>query len=171
MKEVVWIFGTSAAGKHTFIKQVLADEDLQARLGWGNKVIAPCQESIDLLGHVGDKQIVSARKSIAGSCTKLLNNADVVLIKWQYVDTHNSTPQKLKELFPSAKHRIILLKTESQEIKERLATKTWWKEFWNDTSFSDNEREMVAKCIKQLSSDFEIITLDSSKDRDYPLID
>lgn len=169
MKEVVWIFGTSAAGKQTFVKRVLTDKKLAKKLGWENKTIVACQESLNLLGHVGNEEIVKARKSITKIVPKLLENADVVLIKWQYVDSHNLTPEKLKELLPMVQHKIILLKVEPDEAKQRLATKTWWKEFWDNTRFADREIEMVNKCIKQLSSDFDITILDSGKNKDYGL--
>lgn len=169
MKEIVWVFGTSAAGKKTFIENILKDKSLAQRLGWGDKKIVACRESLNLLGHVGDKEIVDAREEILEAVPKLFNKADIVLIKWQYVDTHTSTPQRLKELLPLLRHRIILLKANPEEVKERLATKTWWKEFWSDTSFASREEEMVAKSLEQLSPSFEVITLNSSKDKSYQL--
>ncbi len=169
-KEVVWVFGTSAAGKQTFIRRAVKDNNLATELGWKGKKIVVCEASLNLLGHVGNKKVVEARIGIANSVLELLKESEVVLIKWQYIDTHNKIPQKLRKLLPNAKHRIILLKANIQEIHNRLSAKDWWKEFWDSTDFANSEYENVEKSLEDLSPDVEVTVLDSSERQNYKVI-
>ena len=48
--KIIWVFGPSAVGKETFIKHIQSgnQSELLARLGWADKNIVVCNESIDL---------------------------------------------------------------------------------------------------------------------------
>jgi hypothetical protein len=163
MKEVVWVVGTSSAGKQTFIKNVLTDVDLAKRLGWQHKKVVICQRSVDFPGDLGKPEIVRARKLIPDDVSGLLVNSDVVLIKWQYVDSSCELPQRLKELLPTARHRIILLRASPRELAVRLSSKDWWREmgFKDANELVGYELKMVDKFISELQDQFEITIIDS----------
>ncbi len=160
MKEVVWVFGTSASGKETFIKNVPDDKLLLEKLGWSNKTLAACLESLEHIGQFKNDPAINLRERILERVPILLNTAEVVLIKWQFVDSEASRPQRLRELTPQAKQRIILLETPKPELVERLAKKGWWHNYGNEESFIEAELVMVADVVKQLIGDFEVAAVD-----------
>lgn len=167
MKELVWVFGTSASGKQTFISNILRDKELKNRLGYKGQDIAACQRSLDYLGHIGQEEIVDERRLIVNDVKHLLENHDVVLVKWQYIDSELKTPQTLKNQLPDIKHHVMNLSISSKENKKRLSGKTWRKEMFNDTEFSNREVALVKCCLDELPPEFCITTLDSSANADY----
>lgn len=92
----------------------------------------------------------------------LLNGADIVLVKWQIVDTEASRPQRLRQLLPDAHHRLIELKAPQDELADRIKQKPWWNNGGNETEFISKERDIVTETIQQLGGNFEITTLKSS---------
>ncbi|HSX47860.1 MAG TPA: hypothetical protein VLF63_03730 [Patescibacteria group bacterium] len=168
MKEVIWVFGTSSAGKQTFINAVLTDSNLAIRLGWKNKKVTLCRESVNYPGDLSMPKIVKIREQIPKFVQKLINTYDVVLIKWQYADSYINTPLKLKHAIPEAKHRIILLVAPEDELKDRLNKKDWWQNKWNSVSdLVDDEIILVDKFIAELKNELEITILASGKDEGY----
>lgn len=167
MKEVVWVFGTSASGKETFIKSVLKDAILLEQLGWKYKSVVACEQSTKFIGQFKRDPKIILRESIIKKVPTLLSSADVVLIKWQFVDSQTSRPQRLKEAIPEAQHRIILLNTPESELIERLARKKWWHDYGEEKEFISKELSMVGDCIKQLSPEFMTTTLNSGTYSNY----
>ena len=53
MKEIIWIYGSSASGKETFIRHILnhPDEKLLIRLNLENNNIQVLQQSIDSVSY------------------------------------------------------------------------------------------------------------------------
>lgn len=169
-KEIVWIFGTSSAGKQTFIDEVVTNKKLAKDFGWQDKVISVCQESIDYPGSIDMPEIVKVRNNIPDITLEELKNSDVVLIKWQYVDSSCELPQQLKGRLPHAKHKIILLEAPQEEMEQRLNTKDWWKDKWGSVSeLVGLEHKMVEKFIKELQDKFEITAVDSSSKGNYAI--
>ena len=162
----MWVFGTSSVGKNTFINRIQNDDELTDILGWCGRKIAICKRSIDFPGDLGMPSIVKARKLIVDDTIKLLNNSDIVLIKWQYVDSSCETLQCLKKLLPNEKHRIILL-TANRDIQiKRLNKKDWWRErgISDASKLLEYENKMVASFINDLGNEFKITTIDSSSE-------
>lgn len=172
MKEVIWIVGSSSAGKQTFIKKLIQDPDLAARFGLGNRSIEVCKRSVTDVGDLGIPRVVSSRKHIPEDVATLLDSADVALIKWQYVDSSCETPQALLELLPNAKHRILLLNADPSELANRLESKDWWQ----DLGFTDShelvgyEMQMVDKFVSELRGKLDITCVDSGTGKNYQIV-
>ncbi len=172
MKEVVWVYGPSAAGKESLIKFLLSNEgaDLRNKLGWAAKRVAQCAESINYIAHSDDDPALEKRNEIPQAVSKLLKDADVVLIKGQTVDFDANFPKGLKEALPIAHHKIILLSVEPGELAQRLVQKKWWSGLHNPYDYSKGEIEVQGRQIDSLRGEFEIINLDSSKNNGYEFI-
>lgn len=157
MKEVVWIFGTSASGKETLINKLVnyKPAELIGRLVWKNKKIVACKESLDLIGG----ELDDLREQILEEVPKLLAKSDVVLIKWQYVDSLAKRLQRLKELLPETKHRIIELKVEVDELIKRLPNKKLWTNYGEEKALYDVELKVVPEELAKLSDQFEVVSL------------
>lgn len=170
MKEIVWVFGTSASGKNTFINTVQNYLEVISKLGWTDKKIAVCKASIDYIGQTLHDPIVNRREGILTETAKLLENNDLVLIKWQYVDTKARRPQKLKKLLPDARHRIIRLHASTEELVKRIAEKPWWDDHGKEEKAIKKELKAVDKHMSKLIADFEVINIDSSTNGKYSVI-
>ena len=128
VNEIVWVYGSSAVGKETFIRK-LADNppmELIKRLGWENKKLVIIWESIDHLVNKDDSK-GEKRKQILD---KVLGNKgnDIVIIKGQDIDIVKKFPQLLKKKLPTYKHKIIQLYTDIEVVFERCKNKFWWGE-------------------------------------------
>lgn len=128
MKEIIWIYGSSAAGKEAFIKYILnkPHKELVKRINLENKNIQLLQESIDLIGEYNNDPKQELRLNIPEYTDKLIKKnqtlnqnqiqiqkIDTIIIKGQDYDLENNTPnklkQKLKTQYPNLIHRIIFL--------------------------------------------------------------
>ena len=151
MKEVVWIFGNSAAGKETFIKYVTNNRDKQLydRLGWENKKVTAVPSSIENIGQYENDPVTLKRNNILTEAPQLLQKADAVLIKWQTVDSQAGRIEKLMKLLPDAQHRIILISTPSVQLMKRLPEKSWWDDD-NPDAFIKEETKNLEELINSL---------------------
>ncbi len=164
-KEIVWIFGKSASGKETFIKKVVVDQKLAKKFNWICEGITYSSHSLNFTGNDEDKRVISARKNIIKDVLTLQKDFNVILIKWQYIDTLLDTPQKLLLLLPGSNHKIILLEVPSAKLEARLKNKKWWQESSDSNEFDKHETKMVLESVSKLKSDFEIIKIDSGSDK------
>ena len=164
MKEVIWVFGLSASGKETFIKYISASDDteLLSKLGLSTKRISFSTNSLKLIGGELDEQ----RDSILSEVQKLLSSSDVILIKWQFVDSIAKRPQKLKLLLPTARHKIICLVTDVDEIAKRLPHKPLWRQPGKERQLAKAEIPKVLQAINELY-DFDITYLNSNDNAGY----
>jgi len=166
MKEVVWVFGASASGKATFIKRI--DDGKHERLceqfGWKGQTVVACNESLELIGGELDEQ----RECILDKVPVLLQNADIVLIKWQYVDSQHDRPQRLKRKLPNVRHRIISLDVSVDELVNRLPTKPLWHNYDAEKNLISIELPIVLKSREELS-DFDVTFIDSSASGNYEI--
>ena len=151
MKQIIWIFGTSAAGKETFIRSILTSDDIKKALGIKSQAIAVSQESLKNLGKLD-----GSRKSIFKEIESLVQNNDVVLLKWQYGDSQIGTPEKMYEIYPNYKHRIIALDVLREDQVDRLKTKIWWYDKGAESDFLAKETIIVEEVIEKLSDKFEV---------------
>ena len=169
MKEVVWVFGVSASGKATLINSLVSNKlaKLIKRFGWQNKKIIACDESLELIGG----ELDGLRKKILDTTPKLLDKSDIVLIKWQTVDSIANRPQRLKKLLPEARHWIIELRVGIDELVGRLPKKELWTNYGREKDLYDVEFKVVSEKLSELSDEFEIISLNSSSSGSYELIE
>ena len=168
MKEVVWVFGASASGKETFIKHLLDNNppELIKHIGWHDKTITACSESLEITG----KAVDTLREKILGKVPELLEKADVVLVKWQFVDSVAKRPQRLKELLPGVRHRVIELKVGMNELMKRLPNKAWWHDYGREKEHVTTELHWVSKYLEDLSGEFEIVSINSNKYGNYEFV-
>jgi hypothetical protein len=152
MKQIVWVFGTSASGKETFIKTLLSDTELQQTLGIASDQIAISEESLKNLGKL-DK----SRASIIDETARLLDTYEVILIKWQYGDTLLHTPNVLYSQYPAFRHTAIKLSVGEQEQKRRLQTKSWWHDIGEEDKFITKEVGLVEDSLRRLRGNFIVI--------------
>lgn len=164
MKEVVWVYGVSAAGKETFIQKVVEEqpEDLLERLGWLCKNIIASQASLKYIGHTDNDEVVEKRQEIEEEVPRLAEDNDVVLVKGQFVDYVAKRQAKLKKLLPSLQHKIIVLEVHPDHMPERLRQKAWWTDKEDPMDWTRGEKPLVDDLLEDLGRDFEIIRLDSS---------
>jgi hypothetical protein len=165
-KQVVWVMGPSAAGKETFTKTATQDTGLSSRLGWNGAVVVACPASIDYIKQSPDDPIALKREAILSQVPDLLENAGVVLIKWQFVDTDTERPQRLQAILPEVTHRAIVLHPPQDELTERLHNKPWWDQYGYE-SWIDEEVVMVADAIAQLPKTFDVTHLQSGSLSNY----
>lgn len=167
-EEVVWVFGNSAAGKETFIKYVTesSDKQLYDRLGWTNKKVKVAPSSIDNIGQFLNDPITLMRDGILTETPQLLQEADVVLIKWQTVDSEADRIHKLMALLPDVLHRIILISTPRSELTKRLPNKSWWDDDEVD-AFIQEENESLVQIISDLKDKLPVIEISGSPADDY----
>ena len=131
MNRVVWVFGQSAAGKETFIKYAVANQDseLIRKLGYNNGKIIP------LLGYKKEEILDVINKE---------TNA-VILIKWQHYNTGHdfakSDLTELKDSITDISNEIICLSVESDVLYARLKRKPWWKA--SDGFTQENQNDVV----------------------------
>ena len=155
MKEIIWVFGTSASGKETFLEKLLGDNELQKLIGINDMRIAVSQESLRNLGKLDQ-----SRSSILDEVTQLIESNDAVVIKWQYGDTLLHTPNTLQDKFPACKHIMIKLNVARDEQVRRLRTKTWWRDKGQEDDFIAKEVLLVENSLSELGTQFIIRELE-----------
>jgi hypothetical protein len=150
MKEVVWVFGASAAGKETFITSLLSPEinHLSRWFGWQSKKVIVCQESIEWVGLYKDDPKIAKRDKIVEKVSALIKEADIVIIKGQDVDLVAKRPAQLIELLIDYQHSVIFINVSISELMERLPQKVWWNGTDTETdtlNYLNNQLDMLAE--------------------------
>lgn len=168
-QEIVWIFGQSAAGKATFINAVTQESAIQQSLGWSAKTIASCQASLLYIGQSFDDSIREKRKYILDEVSRLSQDHDVVLIKWQHEDSTTHRIVTLQQLLPNAHHRIILLSLTREENAARLHTKPWWSHNWDTNAFIDDEIKDINTFLD--ATDLPVAVISSTSNENYTVIE
>lgn len=171
MKEVVWVMGASGSGKETFIQSALTDKQIAEQLGWSGKIVVACEASLMYIGQFDGDPIAEQREQIFSEVQTLLQDADVVLIKWQYADITADRTEALRRLLPGVRHRIIELQAPLSELIERLKNKPWWhdQDIGKEIAFITSSLKGVFKATKHLKN-FEMTRLDSGVSGDYGII-
>lgn len=167
-KEIVWIFGQSAAGKQTFIHEVLRSPRLCQQFGWDHIRTTLSKASIDYIGQYEGDPIRQKRSVIENEVVAALKNNDVALIKWQYEDSQTRRIQSLKDKLPDVRHRIIVLALPKDEYMKRLRSKPWWNPEWDMEDFISDEIRDVNAFIRDTDI-HDMLFVDSSTD-DYPIV-
>lgn len=163
-KEIAWVFGPSASGKETFINHVTQNTDspIVKQLGWEGKKLTTCTSSVKHIAQFYRDPVAEKRKQIPAEVKKLLDTADVVLIKWQEVDAKANLPQQLYKQFPNERHSIIHLQVDRAELSRRLQRKPWWDAGENTKEFIDDELLYIDSEIAKLSQIFEVMEIDTN---------
>ncbi len=167
MQEVAWIFGSSAAGKETFIKHAVSIEEseIRSQLGWANKKVVGAPASLEYISHFSGDPIAQKRELILSEVPALLKSADVVLIKWQGLDSKARRVERLRSIIPEISHRIIRLAASDEVVRQRLPLKKWWKDSTNIADWIADENYWVTDCINVLGEDYPVTTISSNSNR------
>lgn len=171
MKEVIWFFGSSTAGKKTLIEKVLATPDsFRNKLGIETKIIKANKESlmwVSKKNHAERPGLVDILKE------DFKNESDVaVLVKGQSSDLKNELLNKLATYTPEIKQKIIFVYTEPHEALERIKEhRTWYTpDMTEDYVFQEIRYQL--KFLRKLEQQgVSIICVDSSGDAGYRIID
>jgi predicted kinase len=126
MNNIVWVFGSSAAGKETFIRKLLSNPSLNLinRLGWENKKIVCVEESLKYIARFENDPIAQKRLQIIERVKEIPNNSNtIILIKGQDVDLRSNLVNILRKEILDADHKIIFLHTDIQLLYERSQKK------------------------------------------------
>lgn len=164
--KIIWVFGPSAVGKETFIKNNKRLE-LLARLGWTNKNIIICNESIDWVAQEDNDENELRRQNL----DKIIevysknNSNSVILIKGQDLDFDNNTLNIVKESLPDDEHEIIFLYVDFDILYQRYMTKKWWNETMTKDVCKDWAREQINLLIQYQSNGFKIKALNAIDDK------
>jgi len=172
MKELVWVFGNSAAGKETFIRNIANGKATGAteKLGWTNINVAISEASIKFIGQFNNDPITKHRDKILTEVPELLKHSDVVLIKYQSVDSESGRLEELNKQLPDVVHRIILIVTPEQELVKRLPQKSWWNDD-DVTGFISEDTQCTADEISRLQSRFFITKISGNPSDNYSPIE
>jgi hypothetical protein len=168
MKEIVWVFGRSAAGKKHFIEYIIEHpaSSIVRKLGWNNKNVTFSPESVEhTIGDMREK-----RKIILERVSELIKSADVVLLKWQFTDSLDKLLQQMKVKLPSIRHRVIYLELDLAENASRLPAKIWWDRPGSEFEYTKGEYKPVLDSVKEIANDFEVTTIDSSASKNYEIV-
>jgi hypothetical protein len=125
--EIVWVYGASAAGKESFIRNVQATNAIQRLFHWQNKRIVVCEESIEWVARFPGDQVAERERQKLGDIIPILaQDSDVVLIKGQDVDLSLGTPLDVRRRLPTAIHHIVFIDVGLDELFQRVIHKPWW---------------------------------------------
>lgn len=170
VKEVVWVYGASGAGKETFIRDVLSGRRaaVAKQLGWLGRRVASCIPSLDYVGQSDDDQIIHLRSEIPDSVGLLLESSDVVLVKGQRVDFEAQRLDEVRERFPSCRHRIIVLSVSPEELAARLPRKRWWDDRHDPCRSAADDLRLLARTLGTVRPRFETLVVDLRPERVGP---
>lgn len=155
MKKIIWIFGVSAAGKETFMKSIIVDDELRKKLGLENVKVAISEESLVNLGKLD-----VSRLSVVSEVETLIKTNGAVLIKWQYGDSILNNPEVLYKKFAKAEHTIVNLVVTLPEQVKRLNTKSWWHDVGQEEVFVAKETVLVRESIENLRNTFNVLDVE-----------
>lgn len=173
MKQVVWIFGNSAAGKDTFIRHIESGGNLALieKLGWIQADIKHSKASLKYISQFRGDPITVRRDLIFKEVPKLLVNSNVVLVKWQGVDSEAVRIESLQAILPNCAHRIIQIVTSDKELIKRLPLKNWWDDSYDIYEFIAGENKHIEEWINKLDSRLPVVKISGNPLDDYKLLE
>lgn len=164
--KIIWVFGPSAVGKETFIKHIQDNKpvELLARLGWTDKNIITCIESLDWVAQEDNDEKAMLRKNLDKTIIEYSKNNtnSIILIKGQDLDFDNNTLNKVKEFLLDDEHEIIFLSVDFDILYQRYMTKKWWNETMTRDVCRDWAKEQISLVINHQNNGFKIKALDSA---------
>lgn len=130
--KIIWVFGSSAAGKETFLKYV-REAGLPSSLHSIFSDLLKTEiinESIELVPQYSTDPKIQQRDELVRIIKeKSDNNIDtLIFIKGQDWDltNDNNRPNKLYDLLLNDKHYILFLHAPLEILYERCKRKVWW---------------------------------------------
>ncbi len=174
MNTIVWVYGSSAAGKQTFIERFLENpiSHITKAIRIENFTFLSSKESIKYIQQFEGDPISEKRIEIIDYSLATLNNNTntCIFIKGQDVDLEKKIPNLLFEKTPETRHILFFLDLPLNIIHERVRLNTWWDdedEMGGEVllgEWLENQKRMLRelKC-------FEILAIDSS-DFEYRII-
>jgi hypothetical protein len=164
--KIIWVFGPSAAGKETFIKYIKNNKpaELLARLGWVNKNIIVCDESLDWVVQETNDGNKLLRKKLNKVIEEYSQNNinSIILIKGQDLDFNNNTLNIVKESLSNDEHEIIFLYVDFDILYQRYMTKKWWDETMTRDVCKDWAKKQINLLTRHQDRGFKIKALDST---------
>ncbi len=167
MKTIAWIYGSSAAGKETFIRALLSNppKNVIQQLDWQAKDFVCIEESLAYIGQFENDPITLKRGEIIDAVKSIPDSGNtVILIKGQDVDLHSGLVTTLQNEVPNAWHVVIFLDAPMNILFERARKKSWWSvedEWEGIEGFKKWLIENQLTYLIQLK-DFEFFAFDSS---------
>jgi hypothetical protein len=170
MNEVIWLFGSSTAGKKTLITRILADPDkFRGDLDITNENIKANKEALEL---VTKKNHIERLGLIDKIGEDLKDERDVtVLIKGQAFDLKNDLINKLAEAIPDIKQRIIFVYTDPQEELGRIKMhRAWYTPDITEEYIIDEVNYQLSFLEQYKSQGISIICVDGGSRGKYRII-
>lgn len=163
MNKIVWVFGCSASGKETFIKEALKGNKIIDDLGWDDYKVIPINESMEFIKQSEDDLIELRRPELIDRVVEeSANNSNaILLLKGQNYDFKYNLVDKLKERVPNAEHLIIFLHTDLNTCFARMKQKSWYVEE-EDGNIEDMKDHMIESANLVLASGLPIIAIDTT---------
>ena len=154
--QIVWIFGSTAAGKRTLIRTLEKDEQSSLRDQLAlRKNIRVCEESLSwITAHTDETPI---RNQLGTIAVELLAPNVSVLLKCQGVDIGAGTLQTLRVAAAETTHRIIFLWVNPEELCRR-----WERRKISDPARCENHQEEMLTWVKPLQDEFQLMILDAT---------
>jgi hypothetical protein len=169
--KIVWVFGSSAAGKETFIRKIAQKppHDIVSKLGWDAFTIEVLEESMAYIGKVKGDPVERKRLKIPSIIKHMrlsqnISQNNLLLIKGQNFDIAQNIPSKVRCIEPSADHSIVFLYADLETLIRRSRRKPWWSKEDEDAG-KEGLREWIQEGqiypISQMEG-FEKIAVDSN---------
>lgn len=155
MKKIIWIVGPSASGKETFIRYALENNSIHKLLGWEG-IVSVSQESLKNTGAYDEDPVIKQRENILEEVVELTKKSDIVLIKWQYVDSKKDRPERLKALLTRARHSAIILQVDKADLKIQRQSKIWVKDNGNSDQVIELEFDYIQKFYNRFKENFPV---------------
>lgn len=151
MKEIVWVMGHSGVGKETFCRSLTesSGQPLVKQLGWSGLRLGVCESSIALVhrGHQSEK--IDDRDKLLDEIESKQDSLDVILLKWQALDTQKGRVIAVAEKFPNIVMRALVLTAPDSVVQGRHETResAWQPETgWSD--FLNYEKSLINKALE-----------------------
>lgn len=170
--QIVWIYGSSATGKETFIRKVIKEkpQELLSTLHWTEGKIVPCMESIEWVAQSDDDPLKYKRETLLKIIPSLVKNGDeIVLIKGQDVDLENDCLTQVQSKLPNLKHLVIFLDTPLDQLFKRWRMKSWWSDNFTKETVK-KWLEYQISLLNQLPESFDIIALEVNLSGNYHIV-
>lgn len=170
MKEVIWFFGSSTAGKKTLIEKIIADPDLfRDRLRIKAKNIKANKESLEWVSKKNHDERPKLIDKIKDDFQKESDAA--VLVKGQSYDLRKELINKLSADTPEVIQKIIFVYTEPREALERLKEHRTWHTPDMTEEYVLQEIKYQLKFLRKLESQgLSIVCIDASGNAEYRTI-
>jgi ABC-type phosphate/phosphonate transport system ATPase subunit len=110
MKEIIWVMGHSGVGKETFCRSLSSNPDISLvkQLSWNGLKVGLCESSIAHVSRGCSIKKEDDRDKIIDELTEKADLLNVVLLKWQAVDTAKGRVNNVSSIFHEAIIRALV---------------------------------------------------------------